>query len=67
MAVSMVGTNSLYTCLDMIDKMVSVNEGYIAKAILALLETEKCVVEGAGAVTLAAIMEGKLPELQGKR
>lgn len=39
----------------------------IAIAILALLEQEKCVVEGAGAVGLAAIMSGVLPELQGKK
>ena len=30
-------------------------------------QLEKCVVEGAGATGLAALLAGKLPELQGKK
>lgn len=36
-------------------------------AILRLLEMEKCVVEGAGASGLAAILSGQCDELVGKR
>jgi threonine dehydratase len=48
--------------------IVSVNrEEYIALAILRLVELEKAIVEGAGATGLAAILEGLLPELKGKK
>ena len=46
---------------------VTVKEEYIAIAILRLVEMEKAVVEGAGAVGLAAVLQGLLPELKGKR
>jgi threonine dehydratase len=36
-------------------------------SILRLLELEKAVVEGAGATGLAAVVEGLVPELQGKK
>lgn len=39
----------------------------IALAILRFIENEKCVVEGAGACGLAAIMSGQLDEFKGKR
>ena len=42
-------------------------EENIALSILRLLELEKAVVEGAGATALAAVMEGQLPELAGKK
>ena len=42
-------------------------EAYIAMAVLRLVEEEKCVVEGAGAVELAALIAGIVPELKGKR
>ncbi|KAF7262309.1 hypothetical protein EG68_00377 [Paragonimus skrjabini miyazakii] len=66
LAVPLVGGNSLHTCLGLVDKMISVDEAYIHRAIVRLLEAEKCVVEGAGATALAAIMAGLLPELEGK-
>jgi threonine dehydratase len=46
---------------------VVVNEEWIAIAILRLVELEKCVVEGAGAAGLAAILAGHLTELKGKK
>jgi threonine dehydratase len=49
-----------------LDGVVSVDESEIAEAILCLLEDEKTVAEGAGAVALAALLAGRLP-LQGKR
>jgi threonine dehydratase len=42
-----------------IDKVVTVSENDIAKAILVLLERSKQVVEPAGAVAVAAILSGK--------
>ncbi|CAB4624963.1 unannotated protein [freshwater metagenome] len=42
-----------------IDKVVTVSENDIAQAILALLERSKQVVEPAGAVAVAALMNGK--------
>jgi len=39
----------------------------LALAILKLVEIEKAVVEGGGAIGLAAITSGRLPELAGKK
>jgi threonine dehydratase len=49
-----------------VDSVVTVAESDIAAAILFLLERSKAVVEGAGAVTLAAAMAGKV-KLDGKK
>lgn len=43
------------------------SEGFIAMAVLRLVEEEKCVVEGAGATGLAAAIAGHLDYLKGKR
>ncbi|TKR72470.1 hypothetical protein L596_019907 [Steinernema carpocapsae] len=67
LAVPTVGCNALETVKGLIDQMVTVDEQSIALAILRLIEMEKAIVEGAGAVGLAALMSGKLPELQNKR
>lgn len=48
-------------------QVITVKEESIALSILRLLEVEKAVVEGGGAVGLAAILEGKVPELKGKK
>lgn len=48
-----------------LDKMVTVSEDEIAKAIVVLLERSKMVVEPAGAVAVAAIMSGAV-KLKGK-
>ncbi|UMZ75267.1 L-threonine ammonia-lyase [Natranaerofaba carboxydovora] len=48
-----------------VDDMVSVAEEDIAEAILLLLERNKIMVEGAGAVGLAALLKGEL-EVDGK-
>ena len=45
----------------------SSSENFIAIAVLRLVEEEKCVVEGAGATGIAAVLAGLLPELEGKR
>ncbi|MDQ3010551.1 MAG: threonine ammonia-lyase [Acidobacteriota bacterium] len=49
-----------------VDEIVTVSEDEIASAILKLLEIEKTVVEGGGAVGLAALLFGKIAELEGK-
>lgn len=67
LAVPMVGYNAFATANPLIDKLVVVKEEWIAIAILKLIESEKCVVEGAGATGLAAILAGQLDELKGKR
>jgi threonine dehydratase len=51
----------------LVDDIVTVTEEEIASAILYLLEKEKTVAEGAGAVGVAALMHHKLPRLEGKR
>jgi threonine dehydratase len=50
-----------------VDEIVTVSEEEIASAILYLLEREKTVVEGAGAVGVAALMHRKVRGLEGKR
>lgn len=49
-----------------VDDIVLVDEGEIARAIFLLLERVKTVVEGAGALPVAALISGKL-KLEGKR
>ena len=45
---------------------MTVSEDEIAAAILALIEKQKVIAEGAGAVGVAAVMAGKLP-VKGKK
>lgn len=42
-------------------------EEFIALAILRLIEMEKAVVEGAGAIGLAAVLGNLVPEFHGKK
>ncbi|KAK9886664.1 hypothetical protein WA026_017583 [Henosepilachna vigintioctopunctata] len=67
LAVPKVGYNAWATAKNHVDKMVVVQEEWIAVAILRLIELEKSVVEGAGACGLAAILAGQLDEFRGKR
>ena len=50
-----------------VDEIVTVSEEEIASAILYLLEKEKTVSEGAGAVTVAALLNHKVGGLEGRR
>lgn len=52
-------------CKKYVDGIVTVSDDEVAAAILALLEKQKMVAEGAGAVAIAAAMFGKLP-VEGK-
>jgi threonine dehydratase len=67
LAVPTVGPNAFAIAKDLVDDCVTVSEEEIAQAILRLVELEKGVVEGAGAVPLAAFLAGKLQHLEGKR
>ncbi|KAL7077615.1 hypothetical protein ACQ4LE_003297 [Meloidogyne hapla] len=67
LSVPTVGNNALLIAQGLIDQMITVSEGSIALAILRLIEVEKSVVEGGGAVGLAAFISGKLDHLKGKR
>eukprot|EP00794_Sanderia_malayensis_P009006 gene9006-9968_t len=67
LCVAKVGANAFASSKDLVDKVVTVSEAYIAMAVLRLIEEEKCVVEGAGATGIAAALAGLLPELEGKR
>jgi threonine dehydratase len=53
--------------LDYVDAFESVSEDEIASAILFLLERQKVLVEGAGAVGVAALMHGKIDLPKGSK
>ena len=50
-----------------VDEIALVDEAEIAQAVLLLLEREKTVVEGAGAVGVAALLQRRFADLEGKR
>lgn len=60
-AVKEPGVNTFEMCNKYVDEVVTVSDDEVAAAILALLEQQKLVAEGAGAVAVAAAMFGKLP------
>jgi threonine dehydratase len=53
--------------LTTVDRFISVDDEEIANGILFLLEKQKLVVEGAGAVGVAALLHNKLEHLKGKK
>lgn len=65
-AVKEPGVNTFALCNRYVDEVVTVTDDEIAAAILALIEQQKIVAEGAGAVSVAAAMFGKLP-IEGKK
>ena len=65
-AVKRVGRITFPIVRDLVDEVVLVEEEDIALAIVALLERTKLLVEGAGAVPLAALMAGKVEHVSGK-
>ncbi len=60
-AVKQVGDRTFPIIERYVDDIVSVSEEEIAGAVHLLLENEKLLAEGAGAVPLAAILAGRLP------
>jgi threonine dehydratase len=59
-AVRRAGQRTLPLVRQYVDRIVTVDEDEIAEAILTLLEGEKTLAEGAGAVALAAVLQGKM-------
>ena len=49
-----------------VDGIVTVSDDEIALAILTLLEQQKLIAEGAGAVPVAAVLAGKIPDIDDK-
>lgn len=65
-AVKRVGKRTFPLVRDLVDEMVVVEEEEIAQSIVVLLERTKLLVEGAGAVTLAALLNHRVLDLSGK-
>lgn len=59
-AVKCPGSLTFDYCKKYVDEIVTVKEDEIATAILALMEDQKTVAEGAGAATVAAVLFGKV-------
>lgn len=60
-AVKRLGERTFALIEELVDDLVTVEEEVIAQAIVSLLEKAKLVVEGAGAVSLAALLFGRRP------
>lgn len=65
-AVKCPGQNTFDLCSKYVDGIVTVTEDEISSAILGLIEQQKMIAEGAGAVAVAAVMHNKLP-VKGKK
>jgi threonine dehydratase len=64
--VKRVGRNTFPIVRELVDEVVLVEEEEIAQAIVSLLERTKLLVEGAGAVTLAALSNHRVADISGK-
>ncbi len=65
-AVKEPGENTFRLVSEYVDDIVTVTDDEISAAILALMEQQKLVTEGAGAVSVAAAMFNKVP-IKGKK
>ena len=65
-AVKEPGDLTFALCQSYVDGIVTVSEDEIAAAILALIEQQKLIAEGAGAVSVAAVMFNKI-DVKGKQ
>lgn len=66
-AVRRVGELTHRILSEYLDDVVTVSEREVAGAVLDLLETEKMIAEGAGAVSLAALAAGKISGIEDRR
>ncbi len=64
-AVKLPGELTYEICKEYVDDIITVSEDEIASAVLTLIEKEKMIAEGAGALPVAAILYDKIP-LKGK-
>lgn len=55
------GKHTFDLCRKYVDEIVTVSDDEVAGAILKLIETQKLITEGAGAVSVAAVMYDKIP------
>ena len=60
-AVKSPGETTFEFCKQYVDEIVTVTDDETATALLTLIEQQKLVAEGAGAVAVAAVMFGKVP------
>ena len=65
-AVKEPGEHTFDYCRKYVDEIVTVTEDEISCAILSLIEQQKLIAEGAGAVSVAAVMFDKIP-VKGKK
>lgn len=65
-AVKEPGEHTFEYCSKYVDEIVSVTDDEISSAILSLIEQQKLISEGAGAVSVAAVMFNKVP-VKGKK
>ena len=65
-AVKEPGANTFEFCSKYVDDIVSVSDDEISAAILSLIEQQKLVTEGAGAVSVAAVLFNKI-SVEGKK
>lgn len=65
-AVKEPGVHTFEYCKKYVDDIVTVTDDEISTAILTLIEQQKLIAEGAGAVSVAAVMFNKVP-VKGKK
>lgn len=66
-AVKEPGKITFEACSKYVDGVVSVTDDQVSAAILTLIEKQKMIAEGAGAVAVAAVMFNKIPDVKGKK
>ncbi len=66
LAVVEAGSLTLGIAGSRVDRLIQVSEQSLALAILRIAETEKSIVEGAGAIGLAALLESQNDTLKGR-
>ncbi|MEI8196567.1 MAG: threonine/serine dehydratase, partial [Phycisphaerae bacterium] len=67
LAVAQAGQHALNIVRPLNLRLVTVAEDTLELAVLRLAELEKCIVEGAGAAGLAALLGNRLPDILGRR
>ncbi len=65
-AVKKSGELTYQLCRDYVDDVVTVTDDEVSSAILMLIEQQKLIAEGAGAVSVAAVLFNKVP-VEGKK
>lgn len=65
-AVKTPGDLTFEICKKYVDEIVTVTDDETSAAILTLMEQQKLIAEGAGAVAFAAVLFDKIPDIKGK-